>query len=117
MFQRTGMTAKISQHLIDLLTDNGSRDLTQLRIDDLETEVCQMVDEITCRTLRGVLEDQALDCRGPSHCPRCGRELDDKPPLETTLTSKRGEVAFYQPVKRCKSCRCDFFPSGPSDGN
>jgi len=117
MFSRTRMTAEVSQQLIDLLTADGTRDLTQLRLDDLESEVCEMVDEITCRTLRGVLEDQARDCRGPTGCPRCGEVLEDKPPLETKLTGKRGEVAFHQPVKRCKSCRCDFFPSGQSDGD
>jgi hypothetical protein len=117
MFQRTRMTAKMSQELIDILTDSGQRDLTKLRLDDLENEVCQLVDEVTCRTMRGVLEDQANDCDLPTDCPRCGKLLIEKPPQETTLTCERGEVAFHQPVKRCTTCRCDFFPSGESHGD
>lgn len=117
MFQRTRMTAKMSQELIDILTEGGHRDLTKLRLDDLENEVCQLVDEVTCRTIRGVLEDQALDCDGPTECPRCGKPMVDKPPKETKLTCRRGEVAFNQIVKRCPACRRDFFPSGQSYGD
>jgi hypothetical protein len=117
MFRRTQMTAKMSQELIELLTDRGDRDLTTLRLDDLENEVCQLVDEVTCRTMRGVLEDQAMHCDLPTDCPRCGKSLIDKPPSETKLTCQRGEVAFNQPVKRCNDCRCDFFPSGESHGD
>lgn len=117
MFQRTRMTAQVSQQLIELLTDGGKRDLTKLRLDDLERELYQAVDEITCRSLRGVLEEQARECDGPSHCPRCDGELVEKPPHETSLTSKRGEISFHQPVKHCSSCRCDFFPSGQGHGD
>jgi hypothetical protein len=67
VFQRTRMTAQMSQKLIEMLTEDGTRDLTQLRLDDLETEVCQMVDEITCRAMRGVREDRSLSSR----CPTC----------------------------------------------
>jgi len=35
MFQRTKMTAAVSQELIDELTDHGRRDLSQLRMDEL----------------------------------------------------------------------------------
>ncbi len=27
-----------------------------------------------------------------------------------TLTTQRGEVTWNQPVKHCRTCRCDFFP-------
>jgi hypothetical protein len=113
------MTAQVSQQLIDLVTDNGSRDLTNLRIDDLETEMCQLVDAITCRSMTGILEDQAHACSKHSHCPHCDREFDedDVSSHETKLTAKRGELKFSQPVKRCKYCRRDFFPSGPSNGD
>jgi uncharacterized protein with PIN domain len=116
MFQRSKMTAEMSQQLIEQLTEGGTRDLSQMRIDDLENEVYEAVDAITERVLRGMLEEQVGGCR-ETRCPRCGGELDDKPPKETTLTCKRGAVSWSQPVKRCKSCRCDFFPSGQSSGD
>ena len=117
MFQRAKMTAEMSQRLIEALTHDGERDLTQLRLDDLERELYEMVDTISVRTLRGVLEDQAQSCQAERCCPKCGRELDDKPPEPASLTCGRGEVEWEQPVRRCKFCRCDFFPSGESPGN
>lgn len=116
MFQRTKMTAVMSQELIEELTDHGRRDLSQLRMEDLESEAYELVDAITRRAVRGVLEEQVRACE-MSNCPQCGRELDDKPPEEKTLTTQRGEVTWNQPVKRCKACRCDFFPSGPVIGD
>jgi hypothetical protein len=117
MFQRTKVTAAMSQELIDELTDRGRRDLSRLRMDDLETEVYELVDAITRRTVRGLLEEQVAACDQMPYCRQCGRELDDKPPEEKTLTTARGEVTWNQPVKRCSACRCDFFPSGPSVGD
>ncbi len=112
MFQRTKMTAAMSQELIDELTDHGRRDLSQLRMDDLESEIYELVDAITRRAVRGVLEEQVGACE-MIDCPQCGRELVDEPPEEKTLTTQRGEVTWNQPVKRCTTCRCNFFPSGP----
>lgn len=57
MFRRTKMTAAMSQELFDELTDHGRRDLSQLRMDDLESEVCELADAITQRMVRGVLEE------------------------------------------------------------
>lgn len=117
MFQRRKLTAEISQELIEALTDQGKRDLKDLRIDELESEAYALVDEITRRTICGVVEDQAQACQEDwTHCPQCGRELVDKPPEEQTLLAQRGEIRWRQPVKRCTSCRCDFFPSGESHG-
>ncbi len=36
MFRRTQMTAARSQELMDELTDHGRRDLSQLRMDEVE---------------------------------------------------------------------------------
>jgi len=116
MFRRTKMTAAMSQELIDELTDHGRRDLSQLRMDDLESEIYELVDAVTRRAVQEVLEDQRPAC-DMSHCPQCGRQLEDKPPQEKTLLTQRGEVTWHQPVKRCTACRCDFFPSGASLGD
>jgi len=116
MFRRTKMTAAMSQELMDELTDFGRRDLSQLRMDDLESEMYELVDAITRRAVQGVLEDQTRAC-SMSDCPQCGRHLEDKPPEEKTLLTQRGEVTWNQPVKHCSTCRCDFFPSGPGVGD
>ena len=58
MFRRTKMTAAMSQELMDELTDFGRRDLSQLRMDDLESEMYELVDAVTRRAVQGVLEDQ-----------------------------------------------------------
>jgi hypothetical protein len=116
MFRRTKMTAAMSQELMDELTDFGRRDLSQLRMDDLESEMYELVDAVTRRAVQGVLEDQMRACC-MSDCPRCGRHLEDKPPEEKTLLTQRGEVTWNQPVKHCPTCRCDFFPSGPGVGD
>jgi hypothetical protein len=116
MFRRTKMTAAMSQELMDELTDLGRRDLSQLRMDDLESEVYELVDAITRRAVQGVLEDQTRAC-SMSDCPQCGWHLEDKPPEKKTLLTQRGEVTWNQPVKHCRTCRCDFFPSGPGVGN
>lgn len=118
MFQRRKLTAQMSQELIEVLTDGGRRDLRELRIDDLEAEVYGLMDEISRRTLCGVVEDQAQVCPSDwTDCPKCGRALVDQPPEEKSLLSQRGEIAWRQPVKRCTACRCDFFPSSQSDGD
>ena len=62
MFRRTKMTAAMSQELMDELTDFGRRDLSQLRMDDLESEMYELVDAITRRAVQGVLEDQTRAC-------------------------------------------------------
>jgi hypothetical protein len=116
MFRRTKMTAAMSQELMDELTDFGRRDLSQLRMDDLESEVYELVDAITRRAVQGVLEDQTRACN-MRDCPQCGRHLEDKPPEKKTLLTQRGEVTWNQPVKHCPSCRCDFFPAGPVIGD
>jgi hypothetical protein len=116
MFRRTKMTAAMAQELMDELTDFGRRDLSQFRMDDLESEAYELVDAITRRAVQGVLEDQTRAC-SMSDCPQCGRHLEDKPPEKKTLLTQRGEVTWNQPVKHCRTCRCDFFPSGPGIGD
>jgi hypothetical protein len=118
MFQRRKLTAELAQDLIEALTEGGRRDLTQLSIDDLESEVYELMDQVTQRTICGVLEDQA-QATGEEmvDCPQCGRKLVDCCPAKKSLTGQRAEFQWQQPVKRCPSCRCDFFPSGEGDGD
>lgn len=118
MFERRQITAQMAQELIEVLTAGGQRDLRQLRIDDLENEVYALVDEVSQRAVCGVLETQTeVVTDEMTDCPQCGKELQHKPPEEKSLTGQRGEFRWQQPVKRCSACRCDFFPSGQSNGN
>jgi len=116
MFRRNKTMAVVSQELMDELTDHGCRDLSELRMTELESEVCELVDAITRRTIQGVLEAQTQAC-AMKNCPQCGQPLEDKPSQKKTLLTLRGEVTWEQPVKRCTACRCDFFPSGSCPGD
>lgn len=53
------LVAKVSQELLDELTDNGTRNLTRVRLSQMEEEVYQAADRISQRVLRGMLEDQS----------------------------------------------------------
>jgi uncharacterized protein with PIN domain len=118
MFRRRQLTAQLAQELIEAITDSGRRDLTQLSMGELESEVYGLLDQVSQRTMCGVLEEQAEAIETElTHCPQCRRELVDRPPETKTLTGERAELQWQQPVKRCKSCRCDFFPSGPGAGH
>lgn len=115
MFTNSRAIARISQELLDELTEGGTRDLTGLRLDQLEQEVYEAVDRVTQRVLQGVLEDQAgqaqVDC-----CPRCRGKLEDRPPDQEPLQLDRCTVQWDKPVKHCRKCRRDFFPSGEDAG-
>lgn len=115
MANKTQLIATISQELLDELTSGGTRDLTELRLCDLEREVYQLADRISERVLRGVLEDQA-DQAQVECCPTCHGPLEDRPPDEEPIRMRRCEVQWDKPVKRCPKCRRDFFPSGGDDG-
>jgi len=115
MMNRTKIVAQVSQALLDELTAGGTRDLTQMRLTDIEDEVYGLVDTVGNRLVRGLLEDQA-DQDHVEACPRCGGCLEDKPPEEKSLTVRRGDVAWQQPIKRCGHCRRDFFPSSGDAG-
>jgi hypothetical protein len=109
------LVAQVSQELLDELTDRGTRDLTQVRLTQMEQEVYQLADRISQRLLQGFLEDQA----GQDHsdcCPCCHSPLVDRPPKEDPIKLQRCDVAWGQPVKRCLKCRRDFFPSGDDAG-
>jgi hypothetical protein len=115
MWTNSQLEAQVSQRLLDELTSAGTRDLTEMRLSDLEREVYELSDRISQRVLRGVLEDQAQQVEAQL-CPRCQRPLEDRPPKERAIQTARCEVQWSQPVQHCSRCRCDFFPSGGGDG-
>jgi len=108
--------AQISQELLDELTAGGARDLTGLRLSQLEGEVYQVVDRVAQRVMRGVLEDQASQAQTGDRCPTCQSLLEDCEPDKKLLQTQRCQVQWEQPVKRCHQCRRDFFPSGGDAG-
>jgi len=116
MVNERQVVAQVSQALLAELTEDGTRDLTQMRLADIENEVYSLVDKVGGRLVRGLLEDQANEASADA-CPVCGRTLQEKPPEEKLLMLRRGEVAWQQPVTRCQECRRDFFPSSGDAGN
>jgi transposase len=97
------------------LTESGTRDLRATGLAEMEDELCQVADELVRQLLPTLLRRQATQvAEGAECCPRCGGALDEKPDRTTPLETRRGRVSWKQPVRRCKTCRRDFFPSGES---
>ena len=115
MASKDQLIAQVSQELLDELTDNGTRDLSQVRLSQMEAEVYQLADRISERLLRGMLEDQA-ELANVKACPCCGSPLEDRPADSDPIKLQRCEVGWDKPVKHCRRCRRDFFPSGDNDG-
>lgn len=115
MANKDQLIAQVSQELLDELTDNGRRDLSLVRLSQMEAEVYQLADRISERLLRGMLEDQA-ELASVEACPCCGSPLEDRPPDNHPIKLQRCDLQWEQPVKRCRRCRRDFFPSGDHDG-
>jgi hypothetical protein len=116
MAENNRLVAQISQQLLDELTAGGTRDLTEVTLDQMEREVYAAADRVSHRVLRGMLEDQALQAQAEC-CPCCGSSLEDRPPgVGEPMQLQRFDMQWEQPVKRCKKCRRDFFPSGEDAG-
>ena len=109
------LIAQVSQELLDELTNHGTRDLTQVRLSQMEEEVYQAADRISERVLRGILEDQSAQVEADC-CPCCQSPLEDRPPDDKPIQMQRCEVQWRKPVKRCPKCRRDFFHSGGDVG-
>jgi len=109
------LVAQVSQELLEELTEGGTRDFTQTRLSQMEEEVYGLVDRVSERLLRGMLEDQSQQAEADC-CPCCQGPLADRPPDGKPIQMQRCEVQWSKPVKRCPKCRRDFFPSGGDDG-
>ena len=111
------LVQRVSGMLLGELTEGGNRDLTTMRLDDLENDVFDLADRISRCVAEGLLQEQAdgLSKKNPL-CPCCERELVPKPSQERTLQLRRGEAQWEEPVWRCLPCRRDFFPSVGGDG-
>jgi hypothetical protein len=111
------LVQRVSAMLLGELTDGGNRDLTTMRLDDLENDVFGLADRVSRCVAESLLQEQAnrLSQKTPL-CPCCERELEAKPSQERTLQLRRGEAQWEEPAWRCLSCRRDFFPSVGGDG-
>ena len=108
--------ARCVAELSACLTDQGTRDLRETRLTEMEDEVCGMADQLVRQVLPALLRQQAEQVADAECCPQCGGALDEKPDQTTPLETRRGRVHWKQPTRRCKTCRRDFFPSGQSSG-
>jgi uncharacterized protein with PIN domain len=111
------LVQRVSTMLLGELTQGRNRDLTTMRLDDLENEVFGLADRVSRCVAEALLQEQAnrLSKKNPL-CPCCQRELVPKPLQERTLQLRRGEAQWEEPVWRCLWCRRDFFPSVGGDG-
>ena len=111
------LVQRVSAMLLGELTQGGNRDLTTMRLDDLENEVFGLADRVSRCAAESLLQEQANHLsKEKMLCPCCQRELVPKPPQERTLQLRRGEAQWEEPAWRCLSCRRDFFPSVGGDG-
>jgi uncharacterized protein with PIN domain len=111
------LVQRVSTMLLGELTQGGNRELTTMRLDDLENEVFGLADRVSRCVAEALLQQQAnrLSKKNPL-CPCCESELVPKPSQERTLQLRRVESQWEEPVWRCLSCRRDFFPSVGGDG-
>lgn len=111
------LVQRVSAMLVEQLTEGGYRDLTQMRLDNLENDVFGLADRISRCVAEGLLQKQAegLHKEAPA-CPCCEGELEAKPSQRRSLQLRRGEAQWEEPVWRCPRCRRDFFPSVGGDG-
>lgn len=111
------LVERISAMLLGELTRGGKRDLTAMRLDDLESEVFGLADRVSRRVAESLLQEQANALNRKSMlCPCCRGELTPKPLRSRTLQLRRGEAQWEEPAWRCPSCRRDCFPSVGGDG-
>jgi hypothetical protein len=111
------LVQRVSAMLLAELTQGGNRDLTAMRLNDLENDVFGLADRISQRVAEALLQEQANRLRpGIRLCPCCQRELVPKPSQQRTLQLRRGEAQWEEPAWRCLTCRRDFFPSVGGNG-
>src|SRR3990172_125393 len=111
------LVQRVGAMLLGELTQGGNRDLTTMRLDDLENEVFGLADRVSRCVAESLLQEQAnYLSKEKMLCPCCQRELVPKPLEERTLQLRRGEAQWEEPAWRCLSCRRDFFPSVGGDG-
>ena len=80
------LVQRVSVMLLGELTQGGNRDLTTMRLDDLENEVFGLADRVSRCVAESLLQEQADSLSKKNMlCPCCQRELVPKPPQERTL--------------------------------
>jgi hypothetical protein len=62
------------------LTDDGRRDLSEMRLTEMENEVYGLLDIEGDQMLQALLERQAGQIDDAEACPTCGGPLRPKPP-------------------------------------
>ncbi len=88
------------------------------RFTDVEDIAVQVGDLLTREILHLALQGQAGRDRPDElqACPSCSGPLQQRPPQPRQTRSRRGEVAWDEPLTYCPRCRRDFFPSVQEPG-
>ena len=80
-----------------------------VEMEELAVELSRHVGQEIFRTL---LARQAETADHPAmRCPHCGEPCQAKPPRRRALTTRVGEVCWYEPVHYCDQCRRSFSPA------
>jgi len=93
------LVQRVSAMLLGELTQGGNRDLTTMRLDDLESEVFGLTDRVSRCVAESLLQGQA-NSLGKKHmlCPCCQRELVPKPSQQRTLPEQKRGVPADAPA-------------------
>jgi hypothetical protein len=98
----------------ELYAANGVPPLGKLFV-DLEQEVVELGDAITCAVMQQLLQAQAeaVQRDHPEECRcACGQPARHRSePEPRWLQTRRGEVGWQEPTYHCDECRQAFFPS------
>jgi hypothetical protein len=79
------------------------------RFDDIESAGVEVGDAISRAIVQAAVRQQAAET--PAKVCSCGTPLEERDPDPRTLTMRRGEIGWNEPLGHCKRCRRDFFPS------
>jgi hypothetical protein len=84
---------------------------------ELEERACEVGDGLTRLLLeRRVGAEEAAGSVETYPCPDCGRPtlgLEDEPPPERDLVTRRGALRLARPERACPACRRALFPPRP----
>jgi hypothetical protein len=77
--------------------------------DEIESAGVEVGDAVSRAIVQAAVQRQAAQT--PADVCSCGTPLEERDPEPRSLTTRRGEIGWMEPLGHCKRCRRAFFPS------